>query len=105
MAALGGLDGVVNNVGMARIAELEEVADADWQAAWDLNVMGYVRMIRASLPHLRTSEKAAIVNVSSSSGKRPSRGMPEYSVTKAALLSLSRLIADLYAGGQSAATL
>ena len=38
-----------------------------------------------------------IVNVSSTAGKRPSTGMPNYSVTKAAVLSLSRLVADLYA--------
>ena len=38
-----------------------------------------------------------IVNVSSTAGKRPSTGMPHYSVTKAAVLSLSRLVADLYA--------
>ena len=37
-----------------------------------------------------------IVNVSSTAGKRPSTGMPNYSVTKAAVLSLSRLVADLY---------
>jgi NAD(P)-dependent dehydrogenase (short-subunit alcohol dehydrogenase family) len=37
------------------------------------------------------------VNVSSTAGKRPSTGMPNYSVTKAAVLSLSRLVADLYA--------
>jgi NAD(P)-dependent dehydrogenase (short-subunit alcohol dehydrogenase family) len=39
-----------------------------------------------------------IVNVSSTAGKRPSTSMPHYSVTKAAVLSLSRLVADLYAG-------
>jgi NAD(P)-dependent dehydrogenase (short-subunit alcohol dehydrogenase family) len=39
-----------------------------------------------------------IVNVSSTAGKRPSTSMPNYSVTKAAVLSLSRLVADLYAG-------
>jgi len=38
-----------------------------------------------------------IVNVSSTAGKRPSTGMPHYSVVKAALLSLSRLVADVYA--------
>ena len=38
-----------------------------------------------------------IVNVSSTAGKRPSTAMPDYSVTKAAVLSLSRLVADLYA--------
>jgi len=58
--------------------------------------MSFVRTIRAALPHLRES-KGAIVNVSSTAGKRPSTGMPHYSVTKAAVLSLSRLVADLYA--------
>ena len=43
------------------------------------------------------TRRGAIVNVSSSAGKRPSTGMPNYSVTKAAVLSLSRLVADLYA--------
>ena len=49
------------------------------------------------MPHLRASS-GAIVNVSSTAGKRPSTGMPHYSVTKAAVLSLSRLVADVYAG-------
>ena len=98
VAALGGLDALVNNVGVAQIRTLEQVDDAQWQAAWDTNVMSYVRCIRAALPHLRASERAAIVNVSSTSGKRPSANMPEYSVTKAALLSLSRLVADVHAG-------
>ena len=53
--------------------------------------------IRAALPHLRDRGGGAIVNVSSTAGKRPSTGMPHYSVTKAAVLSLSRLVADLYA--------
>jgi 3-oxoacyl-[acyl-carrier protein] reductase len=63
---------------------------------WQLNVMSYVRAIRAALPQLREA-RGAIVNVSSTAGKRPSGGMPHYSVTKAAVLSLSRLVADIYA--------
>jgi len=87
---------LVNNVGVARIARFEEVADEERDAYWQLNVMSYVRAIRAALPSLREGG-GSIVNVSSTAGKRPSTGMPHYSVTKAAVLSLSRLIADLYA--------
>jgi NAD(P)-dependent dehydrogenase (short-subunit alcohol dehydrogenase family) len=97
IGALGGLDALVNNVGLARIAGFEDLTEDDWQQAWNLNVMSYVRCIRAALPALRESHAPAIVNVSSTAGKRPSTGMPHYTVTKAAVLSLSRLVADLYA--------
>jgi 3-oxoacyl-[acyl-carrier protein] reductase len=97
VALLGGLDVLVNNVGVARHARFEEVLDEEWDAYWQLNVMSYVRAIRAALSSLRDGG-GAIVNVSSTSAKRPSTGMPHYSVTKAAVLSLSRLVADLYAG-------
>ena len=54
-------------------------------------------MHRSALPHLRASDQARVVNVASTSGKRPSTGMPDYSVTKAAVLSFSRLLADAHA--------
>ena len=93
----GRLDVLVNNAGTARWRPLDEVPDADWQAAWEVNVMGPLRAMRAAVPGMRERGWGRIVNVSSTSGKRPSALMPEYSVAKSAMLSLSRLFADLYA--------
>ena len=94
---VGSVDCLVNNVGLAYQASFEEVTDDEWDAMWQLNVMSYVRAIRAVLPSMKERGRGSIVNVSSTAGKRPSTGMPHYSVTKAAVLSLSRLIADVYA--------
>jgi NAD(P)-dependent dehydrogenase (short-subunit alcohol dehydrogenase family) len=95
--AFGGVDVLVNNVGTAYIASFEDVTDGEWEEMWQLNVMSYVRATRAVLPQMRERGAGVIVNVSSTAGKRPSTGMPHYSVTKAAVLSLSRLVADVYA--------
>jgi 3-oxoacyl-[acyl-carrier protein] reductase len=94
---VGPVDVLVNNVGVAYHVSFEDVSDRQWNEMWELNVMSYVRAIRAVLPVMRERGGGAIVNVSSTSGKRPSTSMPNYSVTKAAVLSLSRLVADLYA--------
>ncbi len=94
---LGPLEILVNNAGTARRRDLDDVPDQDWYAAWELNVMAPMRLMRAAAPAMRERGWGRIVNVSSSSGKRPSGSTPEYSVAKAAELSLSRLFADRFA--------
>ena len=98
VAQAGELDVLVNNVGYAEQRDFLAVTDEQWEEVWQLNVMSYVRAIRAAVPAMKERGSGVIVNVSSTAGKRPSTGMPDYSVTKAAVLSLSRLVADLYAG-------
>jgi NAD(P)-dependent dehydrogenase (short-subunit alcohol dehydrogenase family) len=97
IAEAGDVDVLVNNAGYAEQRDFLEVTDEQWEEVWQLNVMSYVRAIRAVVPAMR-GRGGVIVNISSTAGKRPSTGMPDYSVTKAAVLSLSRLVADLYAG-------
>src|SRR5919204_4029497 len=91
VAEIGAVDCLVNNVGAAYQVGFEELTDDQWDEMWQLNVMSYVRTIRAVLPAMKAAGRGVIVNVSSTAAKRPSTGMPNYSVTKAAVLSLSRL--------------
>jgi 3-oxoacyl-[acyl-carrier protein] reductase len=95
--AFGGLDVLVNNAGTAVWRDLDEVPDADWRAQYEINVMAPLRAMRAAVPAMAERGWGRVVNVCSTSGKRPSATMPDYSVAKAAELSLSRLFADRYA--------
>jgi 3-oxoacyl-[acyl-carrier protein] reductase len=94
---LGGLDILVNNAGTAVWRDLDDVPEADWYAAWELNVMAPMRLMKAAIPAMAERGWGRIVNVSSTAGKRPSQQIGEYSVAKAAQLSLSRLYADRHA--------
>jgi 3-oxoacyl-[acyl-carrier protein] reductase len=93
----GGVDVLVNNAGAAQWRHLDDVPDEDWYAQYELNVMAPLRAMRAAAPSMAERGWGRIVNVCSTAGKRPSAAMPEYSVAKAAELSLSRLFADRYA--------
>lgn len=91
------LDVLVNNAGAAKWRDLDDVPDEDWRAQYELNVMAPLRAMRAAIPPMVERGWGRVVNVCSTAGKRPSSAMPEYSVAKAAELSLSRLFADRYA--------
>jgi 3-oxoacyl-[acyl-carrier protein] reductase len=93
----GRLEILVNNAGAAKWRDLEEVPDEDWRAQYELNVMAPLRAMRAAIPLMADRGWGRVVNVCSTAGKRPSAAMAEYSVAKAAELSLSRLFADRYA--------
>jgi len=93
----GGIDVLVNNAGTSWIKPLDELTEDDWERQWQLNVRGPDRLMRAAAPRMAEQRWGRIVNVTSSSGKRPSLRNAAYSVTKAAQLSLSRAYADAFA--------
>ena len=93
----GRVDVLVNGAGTTALKSLDELTESDWQAQWELHVMAPMRLMRAAAPVMAERGWGRIVNVCSSSGKRPSGTNMAYSVTKAAQLSLSRAFADLYA--------
>jgi 3-oxoacyl-[acyl-carrier protein] reductase len=95
--SFGALDVLVNNAGTASWRDLDDVPDEDWRAQYEINVIAPLRAMRAAIPPMAERGWGRVVNVCSSAGKRPSAAMPEYSVAKAAELSLSRLFADRYA--------
>jgi len=97
-ARFGGIDVLVNNAGTSEIKPLDQLEDADWQAQWDLNVMASMHLMKVACPKMAERGGGRVVNVSSSSGKRPSQTNAAYSVAKAAQLSLSRAYADAWAG-------
>jgi len=94
VAGLGGLDGLVNNAGPSPQGTLEQVTDAQWQATFDLKVMGYVRAMRAAIPHLRAAGGGHIVNIGGTAGIRAGEG---YVLAAAipALVHITRSTAEL----------
>ena len=92
----GSIDVLVNNSGTSSVTPLEDLTDEDWELQWQLSVLGPMRLMRAAAPRMAERGFGRIVNVTSSSGKRPSATNMAYSVGKAAQLSLSRAFADLY---------
>jgi 3-oxoacyl-[acyl-carrier protein] reductase len=90
---------LINNAGTSRARPLEELTDADWNEQWDLHVMAPLRLTRVLAPAMAEAGGGRVVNVTSSSGKRPSQALDAaYSVTKAAQLSLSRVLAEEFGG-------
>jgi 3-oxoacyl-[acyl-carrier protein] reductase len=89
----GGIDVLVNNVGLARGADIEGTSDAEWQEAFDQTVMPAVRMSRLAVPHMRTRGGGVVVMIASIWG-RESGGRMTYNAVKAAEISLGKAMAQ-----------
>ena len=96
VAALGGLDILINNAATTRftdIDDLEGVADDAWQVIFGTNVQGLFNVTRAAAPHLRAGGDGIVVNVGSVAGIGDSGSSIPYCASKAAVHSLTRTLA------------
>jgi 2-keto-3-deoxy-L-fuconate dehydrogenase len=93
VAELGTLDVLVNNAGIGAQGTVADNDDDEWHRVLDVNVLGIVRTTRAALPHLRRSERAAIVNTCSIAAWAglPNRAL--YSASKGAVQALTLAMA------------
>lgn len=94
--AYGRLDILVNNAGTTRFIPLDDLDAADvevWREIFDVNVFGAWQLTAAAVPHLRKSDAASVVNISSVSATRALGSSVPYAVNKAALNHMTRLLA------------
>jgi 2-hydroxycyclohexanecarboxyl-CoA dehydrogenase len=93
LTEFGGIDVVVNNVGIRRY---DALADATWDLWEDIirvNLLSYASLTRAALPSMRERGKGSVVNVSSCHAVIGRKGMGAYDASKAAVLGFTRTLA------------
>ena len=96
----GRLDVLVNNAALQRNRFVDQYTEESLRQLWDINFLGYWRMIRGALPWLRKSPMPRIINIGSVHGKRPTCFDAGYAMTKGAVKMLTREAAlELQAGG------
>jgi 3-oxoacyl-[acyl-carrier protein] reductase len=90
---LGSLDLLVTNAGGPPPGQFETFDDPIWQKAIDLSLMSHVRLIRAALPHLKLSNSASVLTITSSSVKQPIPNLVLSNSIRAATVGLTKTLA------------
>jgi NAD(P)-dependent dehydrogenase (short-subunit alcohol dehydrogenase family) len=94
----GPVDILVNNVGYFEVKPYTEIADEDWTAMFELNVMSGVRLTRALLPGMLARNWGRVVFIASEQSAKPNPDMLHYAMSKAAQVSIARGLAELTRG-------
>jgi NAD(P)-dependent dehydrogenase (short-subunit alcohol dehydrogenase family) len=98
LAAVGEVDILVNNLGIFGSTPALEITDEEWRRYFDVNVLAAVRLIRATLPHMKERRWGRVINIASDSAVVIPAEMIHYGMSKTALLAVSRGFAKDAAG-------
>ncbi|TVQ92755.1 MAG: 3-oxoacyl-ACP reductase FabG [Deltaproteobacteria bacterium] len=90
----GGLDILVNNAGITDDGLVMRMSDEQWQRVFDVNTTGPFRLIREALPLMARARAGVIVNLVSVAALRGNAGQANYGASKAALIALTRSLAQ-----------
>jgi NAD(P)-dependent dehydrogenase (short-subunit alcohol dehydrogenase family) len=93
VGALGRLDVVVNNAGIARVAPLAEASLEDWRTILDVNLSGVFHGCRAAAPYLIPQRAGKVINLASVLAAAGLPGYTMYAATKGGIISLTRALA------------
>lgn len=89
----GGVDILVNNAGGPPAGSFETITDEQWQTAFELNLLSYIRLIRESLPFLK-EQGGKIINIASSSIKEPIPGLLLSNTFRTGIVGLTKTLAQ-----------
>ncbi|VEF48589.1 short-chain dehydrogenase/reductase SDR [Bacillus freudenreichii] len=94
--SFGSIDILINNAGGPPAGGFEDFEDEEWQRSFELNLLSYIRIIRAALPFLK-QKGGRIINIASSSIREPIPGLILSNTFRLGIVGLSKTIADEFA--------
>lgn len=93
VAALGGLDTLINSAGVFEFRAFEEIPEREWDWILDVNLKGVFLTCQAAMPHLKASRRGRIVNISSDAGKKGFALISSYVASKFGVVGLTQSLA------------
>jgi NAD(P)-dependent dehydrogenase (short-subunit alcohol dehydrogenase family) len=98
LSTFGKVDILVNNAGTSQTGKFEDISDAVWQADLDLKLFAAIRLSRLVLPQMRARRWGRIINVLATAAKAPRAASAPTSVSRAAGMALTKVLASECAG-------